>query len=30
MDVVNPNTKHTVGVEFGMRYEKVKSKTIKL
>lgn len=26
----NPSTKHTVGVEFGMRYEKVNQKTIKL
>ena len=28
--LVNPSTKHTVGVEFGMRYEKVNQKTIKL
>ena len=28
--LVNPNTKHTVGVEFGMRYEKLKEKTVKL
>jgi len=26
----NPNTKHTVGVEFGMKYEKVNTKTIRL
>ena len=28
--LVNPSTKHTVGVEFGMKYEKVNNKTIKL
>ena len=28
--IVNPHTKHTVGVEFGMRYEKINNKTIKL
>lgn len=27
---VNPSTKHTVGVEFGMKYEKVNQKTIKV
>ena len=27
---VNPSTKHTVGVEFGMKYEKVNNKTIKV
>ena len=27
---VNPSTKHTVGVEFGMKYEKVNGKTIKV
>ena len=26
----NPSTKHTVGVEFGMKYEKVNNKTIKV
>ena len=30
MCVVNPSTKHTVGVEFGMKYEKVNNKTIKV
>ena len=30
MTVVNPSTKHTVGVEFGMKYEKVNQKTIKV
>lgn len=29
-DTVNPSTKHTVGVEFGMKYEKVNNKTIKV
>ena len=29
-DKYNPSTKHTVGVEFGMKYEKVNNKTIKL
>lgn len=29
-DKYNPTTKHTVGVEFGMKYEKVANKTIKL
>ena len=28
--IVNPSTKHTVGVEFGMKYEKVNQKTIKV
>ena len=28
--IVNPSTKHTVGVEFGMKYEKVNNKTIKV
>ena len=25
-----PSTKHTVGVEFGMKYEKINGKTVKL
>ena len=30
VSIVNPSTKHTVGVEFGMKYEKVNNKTIKV
>ena len=29
-DKYTPSTKHTVGVEFGMKYEKANGKTIKL